>query len=118
MMDIHWAQGVSAHFYQAHLRIECQDRVGILKDLITRISDAGVNIIYTNTHLKEHKFGIIDVGVELNNIETLKKVISNIQSIPDILSVRRLQQRGWNDKYQGKKSSKKTKKLKEQNEGN
>ena len=118
MMDVHWADGVSANFYQAHIRVECQDKVGVLKDMITRISDAGVNIVYTNTHLKEHKFGIIDIGVELNNIETLKKVISNIQSIPEILSVRRLQQRGWSEKYQGRKPSKKTRKPKEQNGNN
>ena len=93
MMDISWAQGTTKTSYVAHIRIECQDRVGMLRDVILKTGDLGINIIYSNTYLKGRKFGIIDLGIELDNIETLKKVITGVQSIPDVCSVRRLQQK-------------------------
>ena len=58
-----------------------------------KTGDLGINIIYSNTYLKGRKFGIIDLGIELDSIETLKKVILQIQSINDVYSVRRLQQK-------------------------
>ncbi len=115
MMDIKWANCISSNIYQAHLRIECQDRVGLLKDIITKITDTNTNITYTNSYLKHQKFGIIDVGIELNEISTLQKVIQNIQSLTDVLSVKRLQQRGWHEVKPHKKPFKK-KKTKKENE--
>lgn len=93
MMDISWANDNTKTSYIAHIRIECQDRVGMLRDVLMKTVDLGINIIYSNTYLKGRKFGIIDLGIELDNIETLKKVISSIQTIPDVCSVRRLQQK-------------------------
>ena len=109
MMDIKWADKVSVGAYVAHLRIESQDRVGILKDILIKIADTNTNVVYANSYLKNKKFGIIDIGIELPDIETLKKVILNIQTIQDVLSVRRLQQK--NDlnalnKNKGKKTKK------------
>ncbi len=93
MMDIKWADDTTKSTYLAHIRIECQDRIGILRDVLMKTGDMGINLIYSNTYLKGRKFGIIDLGIELDNIETLKKVIQNIQSISDVCSVRRLQQK-------------------------
>ncbi len=93
MIDIRWADNVSKSVYLAHIRIECIDRVGILRDILMKTGDLGINIIYSNTYLKGRKFGIIDLGIELDNIDTLKKVIQGIQSLSDVVSVRRLQQK-------------------------
>ncbi len=93
MIDISWAENVSKAKYIAHLRVECLDRVGILRDILMETGDLGINIIYSNTYLKGRKFGIIDLGIELDSIETLKKVILSIQSLNDVFSVRRLQQK-------------------------
>ena len=65
----------------------------MLRDILLKTGDLGINIIYTNTYLKGRKFGIVDLGFELDNIDTLKKVILSIQAIPDVCSVRRLQQK-------------------------
>ncbi len=93
MIDISWADKAQKATYTAHIRIECQDRMGLLRDILMKTGDLGINIIYSNTYLKGRKFGIIDLGIELGNIETLKKAILSIQAIPDVFSVRRLQQK-------------------------
>ena len=91
MMDIQWADNIGKSIYTAHLRIECLDRAGMLRDILMKIGDLGINIVYSNTYLKGRKFGIIDLGIEIDSIDTLKKVIQNIQSLSDVCSVRRLQ---------------------------
>lgn len=92
-IDIHWADNVAKSKYVAHLRIECLDRVGMLRDILMKTGDLGINIIYSNTYLKGRKFGIIDLGIEIDSIDTLKKAIQGMQSITDVFSVRRLQQK-------------------------
>ena len=93
MMDISWAETVSQGTYVAHLRIEAQERVGLLKDVLIKIADTNTNVSYAYSYAKNKKFGIIDIGVELSDIETLKKIILNLQSMSDVFSVRRLQQK-------------------------
>ena len=93
MIDISWSDCERKASYVAHIRVECQDRIGILRDILMKTGDMGINIIYSNTYLKNRKFGIIDLGIELDKIDTLKKVILNIQAINDVFSVRRLQQK-------------------------
>lgn len=115
MMDISWSDGTSKTSYIAHIRIECQDRVGLLRDVLMKTGDLGINIIYSNTYLKGRKFGIIDLGIELDNIETLKKVILNIQAIPDVCSVRRLQQKENLNQPKSKKKNAKTHKRTQNN---
>ncbi len=117
IIDIHWADNVQKGTYIAHLRIECLDRLGLLRDILMKTGDLGINLIYSNTYLKGRKFGIIDLGIELDNIETLKKIILAIQSINDVFSVRRLQQKeNLNQPKNSKKKQKKT--YKDSNSGN
>lgn len=93
MMDISWSDTISQGTYVAHLRIEAQERVGLLKDILIKIADTNTNVSYAYSYSKNKKFGIIDLGIELSDIETLKKIINNLQSMQDVFSVRRLQQK-------------------------
>lgn len=109
MIDIKWSEDTIKSIYTAHIRIECLDRSGILRDILMKIGDLGINIIYTNTYLKGRKFGIIDIGIELDSVDTLKKVILGIQSLTDVYSVRRLQQKeNLNQPKPSKRKIKKT----------
>ena len=65
--------------------------MGLLKDIVASVSDNNTNITYANVKSKGGKIGIIELGLELDNIDTLKKVILGIQAIPDVYSVKRVQ---------------------------
>lgn len=108
MIDVSWAENAQKATYVAHLRIECQDRMGLLRDILMKTGDLGINIVYSNTYLKGRKFGIIDLGIELGSVDTLKKVILGIQTIPDVFSVRRLQQKENLNQAKAIKKKKKT----------
>jgi RelA/SpoT family (p)ppGpp synthetase len=90
LMDIRWAGINTNKTYHTTIRIETAEKIGLLKDVISAVSDNNTNIVNANIKTKNH-VGIIEIGLELDNIETLKKVIACIQSLPDVYSVKRIQ---------------------------
>ena len=90
LMDIKWAGVNTNKTYNTTIRIETAEKLGLLKDVISAVSDNNTNITNATIKTKNH-VGIIEMGLELDNIETLKKVITCIQSLPDVYSVKRIQ---------------------------
>ena len=91
-----------------------------MKDIIAAVSDNNININYANVKSKNNKIGVIELGIELDNVETLKKVINCIQAIPDVYSVKRIQtsyshipnppQRNGKNQHRGKNGQKRNSK--------
>ena len=90
LMDIQWAGTNTNKTYTTTIRIETADKLGMLKDIIAAVSDNNTNIINANVKSRNN-IGIIEIGLELDNIETLKKVINCLQALPDVFSVKRIQ---------------------------
>lgn len=90
LMDIHWAGVNTNKTYTTTIRIETAEKLGLLKDVIAAVSDNNANIVNANIKTKNH-VGIIELGIELDNIDTFKKVVTCIQSLPDVFSVKRIQ---------------------------
>ena len=90
-MDIKWSGDNTNRTYNTTIRVETAEKQGLLKDIIAAVSDNGTNISYANVKSKSGKVGIVELGIELDNIDTLKKVILSIQAIPDVYSVKRIQ---------------------------
>ena len=90
LMDVKWAGINTTKTYTTTIRIETAEKLGLLKDVISAVSDNNTNIVNAQIKTKNH-VGIIEMGLELDNIETLKKVIACIQSLPDVHSVKRIQ---------------------------
>ena len=90
MLDIRWSGENLNKTYNTTIRIETAEKMGLLKDIISVISDNNTNIIAANVKSKG-KVGIIEVGIELDNIETLRKVMNSLQAMPDVFSVKRIQ---------------------------
>lgn len=91
LLDIHWSGENPNRVYNTTIRIETAEKIGLLKDIIAAVSDNNANIIYANVTSKPGKVGIIELGLELDNLDTYKRVITALQSIPDVFSVKRIQ---------------------------
>ena len=92
LLDIRWSGDNTNKTYTTTIRVETGEKMGLLKDIIAAISDNNTNITYANVKAKTNKkLGVIEIGMELDNIDTLKKVINCIQAIPDVYSVKRIQ---------------------------
>ena len=90
LMDIQWSGNNINKTYSTTIRIETGERLGMLKDVISVVSDNNTNINSANVKSKG-KVGIIELGIELDNIDTLRKVMTALQAMPDVLSVKRIQ---------------------------
>ena len=106
LMDIHWSGENTNRIYSTTIRVETQDKMGLLKDIIAAVSDNNTNIISANVKAKNNKLGIIEIGIELDNVYTLKKVITSIQTLPDVHSVKRIQTSGTGKPVQNNKNKK------------
>ena len=90
LMNIKWAGINTNKTYTTTIRVETAEKQGLLKDIIAAVSDNNANIVSANIKTKNH-VGIIEIGLELDNIDTLKKVTTCIQSLQDVFSVKRIQ---------------------------
>lgn len=93
LMKISWRNEEAQNkTYVTSIRINCVDKMGMLKDILIKASDCDTNITYANVKTNyAKKVGIIELGVEVNGIDKLNSVISAFQSLPDVHSVRRIQ---------------------------
>lgn len=92
MMDIRWADEHLNKTYIASIRIDVQDKQGILKDIMILVSECNTNIAYANVKaIPAKKIGIAELGVEVDNINRLKDVMIKLQQIPEVISVKRIQ---------------------------
>lgn len=92
LMDISWAGENTNRTYNTTIRVETMDKIGLLKDIIAAVSDNNTNITFANVKANQNKkVGIVELGLELDNVMTLKRVINSIQALPDVYSVKRIQ---------------------------
>ena len=92
LIDIKWADKGLNKTYVASIRIDVQDKMGILKDVMIELTECNTNIAYANIKSNPaKKIGIIEMGIEVDNINRLKTVVTKLQSIPEVISVKRIQ---------------------------
>lgn len=113
-LDISWAGENTNKTYTTTIRVETLDKIGLLKDIIAAVSDNNTNITFANVKSNNNKkVGIVELGLELDNINTLKKVITSIQALPDVHSVKRIQTSSYAASASHKSNKPNRKKLKE-----
>lgn len=92
IMNISWADEHLNKTYVASIRIDMQDKQGILRDLMIQVTECNTNIAYANIKsLPAKKIGVAEMGIEVDNINRLKDVIAKLQQIPEVISVKRIQ---------------------------
>ena len=90
LLDIRWSGNNVNKTYSTTIRIETAEKLGLLKDVIGVVADNGTNITSANVKSKG-KVGIIELAIELDNIDTLRRLMTALQAMPDVLSVKRIQ---------------------------
>jgi RelA/SpoT family (p)ppGpp synthetase len=109
LMQIKWSDTISDKKYVVNLKIEATDRVGVLQTIIAKVTDSKTNIVEVAVNAKNKKFGTINMGIEISDIENLSRVITSLLNIPDVISVKRQQTSTNNVSKEPKKPVKKLK---------
>lgn len=89
LIRVAWGN-TTIQYYRVPVRIESVDRVGLLRDISTLISEDKVNMGDFRT-LQTNQRGIISIQftVEVTSLEQLSRLLSKLQSVRDVLDVRR-----------------------------
>ncbi len=73
--------------YPVRLRIEVLDRVGVLKDILMRLSDHRINVSDARVRTSAGKPARIDLRVELLSAAQLRTTMDQIRSMADVLDL-------------------------------
>lgn len=91
LIAVKWADNIKNTTYIANLKISVQDKVGVFKDILIKVADNNTNVTYANTKVNTQKqIGTIEMGIEVDNILTLNRVINSLQALPEVYSVKRI----------------------------
>jgi GTP diphosphokinase / guanosine-3',5'-bis(diphosphate) 3'-diphosphatase len=80
------------HTYPVNIQIEALDRVGVLKDILSRLSDQGINVRYAQVKTAIGQPALMDLGIDIRDRPQLEQVFTQIKKMSDILNIRRVGQ--------------------------
>jgi len=89
LMPISWSEVHLNKIYVVPIKVETEDKVGVFQQILSKVTDNKTNMSYANGFSRHGKKGIIELGLEVKNIDDLNKIMNAIQSIPEVISVKR-----------------------------
>ncbi|MBO1346709.1 MAG: bifunctional (p)ppGpp synthetase/guanosine-3',5'-bis(diphosphate) 3'-pyrophosphohydrolase [Hormoscilla sp. GUM202] len=78
--------------YTVQVQIEAIDRVGVLKDILSHLSEHGINVRNAQVNTNRGKPATIDLGMDICNLGQFERICNQIKKMSDILNIRRLGQ--------------------------
>lgn len=91
LLQISWNSNNSKKPYITKIFIEVIDRMGVFKDVLGKISDNKTNITEAKVKRKTKNIATIEVGLEIFDIDQLNRIISSINTVSDVITVKRQQ---------------------------
>ena len=87
LVEVDW--GKAQIFYPVRIKIEAWDRVGLLRDITSLVSEEKVNIASCISEELED-LSIISLTVYIDGIDQLSRLCSKLESIGGVISVKRI----------------------------
>src|ERR671927_361374 len=92
-VEVQWAVG-KGKLFTVELLVEALDRMHLLKDITSTISDAGVNILSARVDTIEDRTALSKFAFKAASVQHVEEVIRKIRSIPDVYDVYRVSRDG------------------------
>jgi GTP diphosphokinase / guanosine-3',5'-bis(diphosphate) 3'-diphosphatase len=96
LIPVTWNGAIERHAhpqtYPVCVQIEALDRVGVLKDILSRLSDQGINVRHASVKTTISQPALIDLGIEIRDRIQLEHIFVQIKKMSDILNIRRVGQ--------------------------
>lgn len=78
--------------YPVNIQIEVLDRVGVLKDILSRLTDNNVNVRNAQVKTFDGRPALISLGIDIRDSNQLERIFTQIKKMSDILNLRRISQ--------------------------
>jgi (p)ppGpp synthase/HD superfamily hydrolase len=87
-MSLHWDEDID-RTYPVGLRVQVENRRGMIAVLATRLSSIGLNIERIATQNKDIQFTFVDLELQVSSRIHLARVMKRIRTIEGVLKVTR-----------------------------
>ncbi len=78
--------------YPVDIQIEAIDRVGVLRDILTRLSDQNINVRNAGVQTGKNKPALITLSIDIRDRQQFEYTLNRMKNMSDILNIRRLAQ--------------------------
>jgi GTP diphosphokinase / guanosine-3',5'-bis(diphosphate) 3'-diphosphatase len=95
LLPVSWNTQITkekARTYPVSVQLEVLDRVGVLKDILSRLTDNKINVRSANVITHYAKPAIIDLSIEVSDKVQLERCLNQIKQMSDVLNIRRMTQ--------------------------
>lgn len=88
-VEVDWGREADGS-YSVDIQIQAFERVGLLRDITTLLSNEGINVTAVNTQSDRRSHtALMVITAEVPNIDTLSKVLAQIGQLPNVTEVQR-----------------------------
>jgi GTP pyrophosphokinase len=89
ILQISWGQSDKAA-YPVNLSLHAFDRGGLIRDITAVLADNDSNINDLSSHTDKQSLQVVmDLGIEVGDLPTLSTIITKLEQLPNVVSVRR-----------------------------
>src|SRR5215210_3821960 len=92
-VEVEWAQG-GGRLFTVELLVEALDRMHLLKDITSTISDAGVSILSARVDTIEDRTALSRFAFKAASLAHVEEIIRKTRGVPDVYDVRRVSRDG------------------------
>lgn len=76
--------------YPITIQLEVMDRVGVLRDILMRLTDSKVNVFNAQVKTFPGRPALIELGLDIENAAQLEQISAQIRKMSDIISLKRI----------------------------
>ena len=76
--------------YPVKIQMEVIDRVGVFKDILTRLSDQNINVRNAQVKTQEGRPALIDLCIDIRDHQQLESSFCKLRKMTDVLNMRRV----------------------------
>ena len=88
IVEVAWEHVADEQRYSVPVEIIAYDREGLLRDISTLISDAGVNMTSVNVSTRQN-IATLQLTIEISNVEQLTRILTRLEAVDNVVEARR-----------------------------
>jgi len=88
LIDANW-EDVKAKKFVLPMKVLAEDRLGMLKDISTTITNTGINILSLSAQTLKDGIDCFSAKVEVSNIDEAEKLLLNLKNVKGVIEIKR-----------------------------
>ena len=89
IVEISWGESDAAA-YPVDLSLHAFDRSGLIRDITALLADDDANVVDMKSHSDRESMQVVmEISIEIKDLPTLSTVITKLEQLPNVVSVRR-----------------------------